>query len=274
MRIDDCKERVKRQFPFPEYVNNTLQNGVVDNVSNTIIKYLPEGSKILDFGSGPCEKTAVIQFLGYECSAYDDLCDDWHREGDNLSKIIAFTEKIGIDFKLAGEEYLPFRKEYFDMVMSHDVLEHLHDSPRDVLNDLCELLKPNGLLFITVPNAVNIRKRIAVLKGQSNLPDYGTFYWYPGAWRGHVREYVKRDFELLVQYLNFEILELRSCHHMLNRIPSKIRPIYLMLTSFFTGWRDSWLLVARKPSDWKPKKTISPEEFRKIMAPVSAYYKQ
>ena len=60
------------------------------------------------------------------------------------------------------------------MVMSHDVLEHLHHSPRDLLNDLCELIKPNALLFITVPNAVNIRKRIDVLRGKTNLPDYGT----------------------------------------------------------------------------------------------------
>jgi hypothetical protein len=34
---------------------------------------------------------------------------------------------------------LPFDKCSFDMIMLHDVLEHLHDSPRDLLNDLFEL---------------------------------------------------------------------------------------------------------------------------------------
>jgi len=272
MRIEDCKNKVKKEFPFAGYVDNAL-SGVVDNIACTIKKYLNPPAKILDFGSGPCDKTAVIQCLGYECSAFDDLLDDWHRKDNNLEKIIHFTKKFGIDFKLAENGYLPFPKEYFDMVMSHDVLEHLHDSPRDLLNDLCELLKPNGLLFITVPNLVNIRKRISVLCGKTNLPDYGTYYWYPGPWRGHVREYVKKDLILLSQYLGLEILPLRGCHHMLHRVPRKIRPIYLMLTKIFTGWRDSWLLVARKPENWIPKKNLSKEEFSKIMGKVSPYYK-
>lgn len=271
MKLEDCKKQVRNEFPFPGYIDNAL-NDVVDNIANTIKKYLVHGSKILDFGSGPCDKTAVIQCLGYECSAFDDLHDDWHRKNDNLKKIIDFTNKLQIDFNLAEDGYLPFPKEYFDMVMSHDVLEHLHDSPRDLLNDLCELLRPNGLLFLTVPNAANIRKRIAILRGGTNLPSYPTYYWYPGPWRGHVREYVKEDLNLLSQYLGLEILELHSCHHMLRIVPPKIRPIYLVLTIIFPGWRDSWLLVARKPNGWMPKKMLSEEDFNMIMGKISPYY--
>lgn len=273
MRIEDCKKKVEKEFPFPWYLTHVSYQ-IVDNIANTVNKYLNPGRKILDFGSGPCDKTAIIQCLGYECSAFDDLLDDWHRKDDNLRKIIDFTNKVNIDFKLAEDGYLPFPKEYFDMVMSHDVLEHLHNSPRDLLNDLCELLKPNGLLFITVPNAVNIRKRIAVLTGGTNLPAYGTYYWYQGTWRGHVREYVKEDLNLLSQYLGLEILELNSCHHMLHAVPPKIRHIYLLLTKVFPGWRDSWLLVARKPHDWKPKRTLPKKDFSKIMGKVSPYYNE
>ena len=272
VRIEDCKKKVSKEFPFPGYIDNALGDAL-DNIANTIDKYLDSGAKILDFGSGPCDKTAVIQCMGYDCSAFDDLLDDWHRKGDNLKKILRFMERFDIDFKLAEESYLPFQKQYFDLVMSHDVLEHLHDSPRDVLNDLCELLKPNGLLFITVPNAVNIRKRISVLRGKTNLPAYETYYWYPGPWRGHVREYVKDDLKQLAQYLGLEILELHGCHHMLHVVPSAIRPFYIGLTKLFPGWRDSWLLVARKPGNWKPKKTLSKDDYRKLMGKVSPYYK-
>lgn len=271
MRIEECKKKVKKEFPFPGYVDNVL-SGLVDNIANTISKYLNPGAKILDFGSGPCDKTAIMQCLGYECSAFDDLLDDWHRRDDNFKKILEFAEKFNIDFKLASDGHLPFQKEHFDMVMAHDVLEHFHDSPRDLLNDLCELLKPDGLLFITVPNAVNIRKRIAVLRGKTNLPAYGTYYWYPGPWRGHVREYVKEDLSLLAQYLGLEVLELHSCHHMLHVVPRKIRPIYFMLTKIFPGWRDSWLLVARKSGNWRPKKTLSNGDFNKIMGSKAPYY--
>ena len=272
MNINDSKIKVKKAFPFPGFVDDSF-NGALDNIANTIQQHLESGSKILDFGSGSCDKTAVIQCLGYECSAFDDLGDDWHRKGDNLKTILEFIQKFNIDLKLAENGYLPFPKNHFDMVMSHDVLEHLHDSPREMLNDLCGLLKPNGLLFLTVPNAVNIRKRIAVLRGETNLPVFGTYYWYPGAWRGHIREYVKKDLRLLSQYLGLEIIELRSCHHMLQAVPPKLLPLYKFLTKIFPGWRDSWTLVARKPSDWKPKRTLTEEEFNNIMGQYSPYYR-
>lgn len=272
MDLGECKRKVQDDFPFPGYIENALDDVVV-NMVTTITNYLDRGSRILDFASGPCDKTAMIQCLGYECSAYDDLNDDWHRKDDNINKIIDFAHKCNIDFRLAENGHLPFPEQHYDMVMAHDVIEHLHDSPKELLNDLCELLKPNGLLFITVPNAVNIKKRLSVLIGKTNLPAYETYYWYPSPWRGHVREYVKNDLDLLAQYLGLEILELRGCHHMLRAVPSKIKPIYMLLTKIFPGLRDSWTLVARKPVDWTPNRTISEKEFNRIIGRYSPYYR-
>ena len=33
-----------------------------------------------------------------------------------------------------------FKRSSFDMVMLHDVIEHLHDSPRTLLDDLVDTL--------------------------------------------------------------------------------------------------------------------------------------
>ena len=46
------------------------------------------------------------------------------------------------------------------MVMSHDVLEHLHDPPRYPFTELMKRVRTGGYLYVTVPNHVNIRKRI------------------------------------------------------------------------------------------------------------------
>jgi SAM-dependent methyltransferase len=269
--IEDAEKKVLEIFPINGYMEGALKTTI--NIANTIKKYIPPESKILDFGSGPCDKTAVIQYLGYKCSAYDDLKDDWHRLNNNRRKIVQFAKELNIDFRLASNGYLPFQKESFDLVMSHDVLEHLHDSPRELLNDLAELIKPNGLLFITVPNAVNIRKRISVLMGKTNLPRFETYYWYPDPWRGHVREYVRNDLKLLCKYLGFNIVELHGCNHMLRVLPAIIRPLYILITNIFTGWRDSWLLVARKPKDWKAKRNVTKSEFSKILGKFSPYYR-
>jgi 2-polyprenyl-3-methyl-5-hydroxy-6-metoxy-1,4-benzoquinol methylase len=70
------------------------------------------------------------------------------------------------------------------MVMLHSVLQHLPDSPRDLLVNLVERIRPGGYLFITVPNHVNLRKRLAVLCGKTSHAPYVMYYWYPGGWRG------------------------------------------------------------------------------------------
>ena len=267
MTTEKATELANEKFPIKGYMTSGSKKvrRSYFNIANTVANYLQPGSKILDFGSGPCDKTAVLQLLGFDCSAYDDLQDDWHQNPGNQEKIISFAGECGIHFKLATDYSLPFENNYFDMVMMHSVIEHLHDSPRELLNSLLELTKPEGLLFITVPNAVNIRKRIAVIFGKTNLTDFEEYYWHPDPWRGHIREYVKDDLVKLSKYLDLEVLEIRSCDHMLeNRLSSVSLPVYLFLTSIFRGWKDSWLLVAKKKEGWQPKRTLPQEDLFRI----------
>jgi SAM-dependent methyltransferase len=272
MQPTEAIELVKKRFPFEGYMTYGSENkGAYATVAKTVTKYLKPGSRILDFGCGPCDKTAIVQALGFQCAAYDDLQDDWHRLPGNLEKIRRFATECGIDFRLSDGSSLPFLADEFDMVMMHDVLEHLHNSPRDLVNDLLGLVKPGGLLFVTVPNAVNVRKRISVLFGRTNLPRFESFYWYPGAWRGHVREYVRNDLVLLAEYLGLDVLELRSCDHMLEKLPKAILPAYALITRVFPGWKDSWLLLAKKPAGWMPRKALPRSEFNDILRNVSSY---
>ena len=179
-------------FPFDDYMSpGSKLKGAYLNIAHTVLRHLKPGASILDVGCGPCDKTAVLQFLGFNCFGWDDLQDDWHKGPGNKEKILNFTRRCGIDFRLADNGDLPFEEESFDMVMLHDVLEHLHDSPRTLMNRLMLLCKPEGFLFVTVPNAANIRKRVDVLLGRTSLPRFEDYYWYPDRWRGHVREYVR-----------------------------------------------------------------------------------
>lgn len=273
MTVEEAIRRTTEAFPFDGYMlsEKDKEKGPYSNIAKTVLRYLKPGSTILDFGCGPCDKTSVLQLLGFRCSAYDDLQDNWHKISGNREKIISFANSCGINFKQADRGMLPFDKNSFDMIMLHDVLEHIHDSPRDLLNDLLELSKPNGLLFVTVPNAVNIRKRIDVLFGKTNLPRFEGYYWYPGTWRGHIREYVQNDLVQLSEYLNLEVLEMRGCDHMLQKLPGGIRSAYLLVTSIFQGWKDSWLLVARKKQDWIPKKTLPKNELERILGKSTSY---
>src|SRR3989449_30246 len=120
-------------------------------------------------------------------------------------------------------------------------------------SNILDLVRPGGMLFVTVPNAVNLLKRAKVLFGRTNLPSFEGFYWYPNSWRGHVREYTKGDLEQLCDFLDLEVLELHGVHHMLHAIPGPLKPMWIALTGLVRGGRDSWSLVARKHPDWSPR---------------------
>lgn len=272
MTPEEAIQIASKRFPFQGYMTpGNEASGSYLNIARTVLHYLRPGSRILDFGCGPCDKTAILQFLGYKCSGYDDLQDDWHKVPGNREKILSFARECGIDFRWVNDGALPFEKDFFDMIMLHGVLEHLHDSPRDLLNNLLQLARPEGLLFITVPNAANIKWRINVLFGRTNLPRFEVFYWYPGPWRGHIREYVRDDLIKLSKYLNLDVLELRGCDIRLQKLPVAAHPAYLLLTKIFPTWKDSWLLVARKKQAWESRKVLPEDELSRIFRGSTPY---
>lgn len=242
---------MRERFPFPGYTDYSTR--AYRNVAETVQRYLPAGASILDVGCGPADKTAVLAYLGYACTGYDDLGDEWHGRDGSRERILDFARSAGIHYVVADGGPLPFARSSFDMVMAHDILEHLHDSPRALLNESIELLRTGGYLFITVPNAVNLRKRLDVLAGRTNLPDFTFYYWMPPPYRGHVREYVHGDLVALCRFTGLVERELRSCHHMLDRkrLPRPLRVAFEAATVLFPGWRDTLLLVAQKPPDWR-----------------------
>lgn len=268
--IADAIERVAARFPFPGYVEPTA--GAYRTIAEVALRYLPRGASVLDFGCGPADKTAVLSELGYRCSAYDDLGDWWHKLDGNREKILEFARAARIDYRPAKPGRLPFEPESFDMAMLHDVLEHLHDSPRDLLNDLTELIKPGGFLFATVPNAVNIRKRLEVLRGRTNMTRFWYFYWLPGEWRGHIREYTKGDLASLSDFLGLERVELRAVDHMLQNVPRRLLTAYMGVTRLFPGFKDSWLLLLRKPAGWTARRQLPETEAKGLRESFSGYH--
>jgi 2-polyprenyl-3-methyl-5-hydroxy-6-metoxy-1,4-benzoquinol methylase len=226
------------------------------------------GARVLDFGAGNGFKTAVAAVLGYECSAYDDLQDAW-AEGDEGRKFVeALAARFNLNYVVADSSLWPFANEYFDIVMMHDVLEHLHDSPKPIMNQLLNSTKVGGHVFVTVPNLVNIRKRLDVLRGRTNLEKFEAYYHHPGQWRGHVREYTRQDLELLAKLLGTELVELRGVHHMLQKVPRGFLNLYKGLMTLMPDMADTWMMVARKPSGWTPNGDLSKEELFRVLSSV------
>ena len=252
MNYHELMNELKEIFPFENYIKENSAGDPYKTVFSIATQYLPKKSNVLDFGSGPCDKTAVVALLGHNCIAYDDMQDTWHKESDNTRKILEFSKKIGVEYINTLESRISSQDVVFDMIMLNDVLEHLHESPKDILLSLLDLLKDDGILFITVPNAGNIKKRILLLTGGTNLASFEKYYWYPGLWRGHIREYVYKDLINLSNFLDLDVELIDGCDHMLENVPPWLIPLYKFVTRFFPKWKDSWVLVARKKPEWSP----------------------
>ena len=91
MNYHRLMNELKEIFPFENYIKENSAGDPYKTVFSIATQYLPKKSNVLDFGSGPCDKTAVVALLGHNCIAYDDLQDTWHKESDNTRKILENT---------------------------------------------------------------------------------------------------------------------------------------------------------------------------------------
>lgn len=267
MVIEQAVNEVMRDYIFRDSTGDQKRPKLVE-IAKLVTKNLPTGGRIIDFGSGFGDVPAVLSLLGYKCVALDDFNDPWHTE-ENVERIMKFSEKYKIERVDLNTQSIEAAGDDFDMAMIHDVLEHLHDSPRDILHALLKQTNEKGTLYATVPNAVNIRKRVKVLFGGTNHPHYDHYYWHPHPYRGHVREYVKGDFKRLAQWLDLDILELRDINKMLPTLKPPVRQMWKYSSVFFPGCRDTWQFLGRKASNWNPTHSADSETIKKRISEMA-----
>ena len=104
----------------------------------------------------------------------------------------------------AGEE-LPFPPGCFDLVLSHEVLEHVQDDRRAV-EEIVRTLKPGGRLVLFVPNRGYPFETHGIFwRGKYHFGNIPLINYLPRRWRDrlapHVRIYSRRDLERLFSNL-------------------------------------------------------------------------
>lgn len=245
-------ERIRPFYPFLDDFSSQLEQlDKYETTVTTVEKYLKPGGTLLDFGSGSGLTAAILADRGIVAAGADDLNDPWHLEDGNRAKIEKLYQDANVELIRTNSspdlsQVLADGRQ-FDMIMCHDVLEHLHDSPKELLDSMVSFLKPGGYLYLSVPNAANLRKRIDVLRGKTNHPPFAQYYEWEGPWRGHVREYVLGDLVAVADYLGLHTEEIRGCDHMTFRVPAKALSTYMAVSKLVPGLKDTVMLVARKP---------------------------
>ena len=110
----------------------------------------------------------------------------------------------------AAGEHLPFPDESFDLILSHEVLEHVQDD-REAACEMVRGLRPGGRLVVFVPNrGYPFETHGVYWRGAYHFGNIPLINYLPRAWRDrlapHVRVYAQNDLEKLFSKMPVRIV--------------------------------------------------------------------
>ena len=110
----------------------------------------------------------------------------------------------------AAGEYLPFPQEAFDLILSHEVIEHVQDD-RKAISQMVRALRPGGRLVLFCPNrGYPFETHGVYWRGKYKFGNMPMVNWLPRPWRDklapHVEVYAWRDMLRLFEDLPVEFV--------------------------------------------------------------------
>lgn len=108
---------------------------------------------------------------------------------------------FGLNVKTSFLEDAGFENEFFDVVTMTDVFEHISE-PGRMLADVHRILKPDGILFIKVPNGLFNMFKFYMAKLTGRLGYYDIFDSYE-----HVVHYSDQTLRQMLQKYRFKVIK-------------------------------------------------------------------
>lgn len=147
---------------------------------STISKFAKQG-RVLEIGCSTGIMLKLLQNRG------------WKVKGVEISpKSAGAAKKRGIEVMVGDFSKLEF-KEKFDLVILNHTLEHL-ENPIDVIKKINNLLSPEGLFYIDVPNFGGLSAKLLGKNWPLLLP------------REHLWHFTDKSLKILLGKLGFEII--------------------------------------------------------------------
>ena len=159
---------------------------------------------------------------------------------------------------VAAAEHLPYPSNYFDTILSHEVLEHVVDD-RAAAREMVRVLKPGGRIVIFVPNRwYPFETHGHFWKGTYHFGNTPLINYLPNFWRNklapHVKAYTKRGLRTLFDGQPVKIAHHRRIYGGYDNIiarlgtPAKMMRdlLYFSEGTPFDTWGLSHLLVVEK----------------------------
>ena len=114
----------------------------------------------------------------------------------------------------AAGEFVPLTTDSFDLVFSHEVLEHVQDDQK-AIQEMVRVLKPGGRIVLFCPNrGYPFETHGHYWKGKYHFGNTPLINWLPRTWRDklapHVKVYTRKDLAKLFEGLPVKFVERRT----------------------------------------------------------------
>jgi len=190
---------------YPEPLIGAQHHGIPRNAFH--IEFLEklvqkQNPVIADVGGGIGLFSPGCAALGMKVTLVDDF-SELVNLSDTGRSALSLHRELGVEVLMQEATLaLSLPPNHYDAITCFDSMEHWHNSPKAAFHTIVDSLRPGGWFMISVPNCVNLRKRVTVPLG------YGKWslmsVWYEEErFRGHVREpdtddlhYIARDLGL------------------------------------------------------------------------------
>jgi len=200
----DLKNRYHDNYFDYEFANqknffNLMKLGLKDIDFEHISKQLGKEKTFLDIG---CATGLLINHMKK---------NGWKTKGVDICRPSAEygIKNYGLDIFIGTLEKASFPDDYFDVVHLSHLIEHVSD-PKGTLLEIKRVLKKDGYMILTTPNADGFQARIARNSWRSAIPD-------------HIFLFSKKTMSKLLEITGFEVIKQLSW----GGIPKGKRPAFI-----------------------------------------------
>lgn len=129
-------------------------------------------------------KADIFRFLSHHCSPGRLLsigCFDgielllaerfgWKPEGFDVDDVYMTSLRNHLDYPIYSGDFfgLGLHSNHYDCIVMDQVLEH-PKNPQEYLEEICRILKPDGVLYIGCPNIKSVSNRLKTVLGKLGL---------------------------------------------------------------------------------------------------------
>ncbi len=158
---------------------------------NAALPLLGTGKRLLDVGCGEGSLAVAARHLFHELHGVDITASAVER----ARSAGVVTHQVNLNVLP-----LPYPDEYFDTVVTLDVIEHIFD-PVGFLVEIRRVLMPGGLLVVSTPNIRKLQRMLTLIRGRFPRTSYDPV-GYDG---GHLHYFTSLDLKTLLEDLGFEV---------------------------------------------------------------------